>query len=100
MCDEKLVSGKGLKLIHDKNKVLKYVTSTRLEFQNEEELFRKADQLFDQDISYARKVWSMVETENPRAFSEVKYKFKGRQDKSFRKVKKIFLKKIKGENDF
>jgi hypothetical protein len=86
MCDEKIVSGKGLKLIHDKKKVLKYVTSTKLEFQNEEELVRKITKVFDQDISYVRQIWSMVKTENPHALSEIKRKFKDQQDKSFRPI--------------
>jgi hypothetical protein len=86
MCDEKLVPGKGQKLAHDKHKVLRYVSSTKLEFQNEEELIRKTAQLFNQDISYARQVWSMVKTENPHTLSEVKRRFRDQQDKSFRPI--------------
>ncbi|MGA3289915.1 MAG: hypothetical protein ABSD42_06740 [Candidatus Bathyarchaeia archaeon] len=84
MCDERLVSGKGQKSIHDKQKVLRYVSSTKLEFQNEEELIGKVAQLFNQDVSYVRHVWSIVKAENPRALSDVKCRFKNQQDKSFR----------------
>lgn len=79
-CDDKMESGKGLKLIHDKHKILKYATSTRLEFQNEEELIKKLAHLFRQDIPYIRKIWYLVKAENPRALSEFTRKFKDEKD--------------------
>ena len=84
ICDEKLELGPGLELIHDKHKLLKYLTSTKLEFQSEDDLIRKASQLFKQEISYMKQVWFMVKEENPTLLSEITPHLASLQRKSFR----------------
>lgn len=84
MCDRKLDSGKTLKIIQDKQKFSNYITSTKAEFQNEEDLIRKCSRLFSQDVVYARQIWAMVKKDLPLLRRQTENKFIDKQAESFR----------------
>jgi hypothetical protein len=84
VCRDKLDFEKGFVLIDDKQRVLRYVQTTKAEFEDEEDLVRKIARLFNEDIFYSRKVWNRVKEENHSTLKLLEDKFKDKQ--AFRRM--------------
>jgi hypothetical protein len=79
ICGVRLGFEKGFNLNNDKQKVIRYIESTKSVFQDEDDLIRKTSRLFNQDFSYARKIWFAIKEENHAELKLMEHKFKDKQ---------------------
>jgi hypothetical protein len=84
VCRDLLDFEKGFVIIDDKQRMLRYIQTTKSEFNDEEDLVKKLALLFNEDIFYARKVWNQVKEENHSTLKLLENKFKDKQ--AFRRM--------------
>ena len=65
MCGEKLDPKGNVRLTLDKQTVLRYLKSTSLVDQNEDDLCHRIARIFHKDIVYSRQIWTAVKREHP-----------------------------------
>jgi hypothetical protein len=77
VCGIKLEAAKNIQLMQDKQKILRYISSTKVsEIRNREELCQRLARVFQKDDSYVKNIWFSLEKEHPILTRQISEKFK------------------------